>query len=149
MVSSLRVLLRYVLAIFMIGIGALHFVAETFFVQIVPPFLPAPRLLVWISGVAEIALGVGLVPVRSRRWAGYGLVALYVAVFPANIYMAVTNLQIQGLPSSFEQPSQLMLWLRLPLQIVLIAWALWVSAPSRRRAFQPRSSGDAAADQQA
>jgi uncharacterized membrane protein len=137
MFSSLRVVLRYVLALFMIGIGVLHFTAESFFTQIVPPFLPAPRLLVWLSGVAEIALGIGLIPARFRRWAGYGLVALFVAVFPANIYMAVTNLQIQGMPSDFEQPSQLMLWLRLPLQVVLITWALWVSRPSRRHQLQP------------
>lgn len=140
MVSSLRVVLRYVLALFMIGIGVLHFTAESFFTQIVPPFLPAPRLLVWISGVAEIALGIGLIPTRLRRWAGYGLVALYVAVFPANIYMAVANVQIQGMPSDFEQPSPLMLWLRLPLQVVLIAWALWVSRPARRRPLQPSSA---------
>ena len=136
MMSSLRVLLRYVLAVLMIGIGVLHFVAESFFVQIVPPFLPAPRVLVWISGIAEIALGVGLIPARIRRWAGYGCVALYIAVFPANIYMAVSNVQIQGMPEGFEQPSPLMLWLRLPLQLVLIAWALWVSAPARRSSVE-------------
>lgn len=140
MISSLRVVARYVLAIFMIAMGVLHFVAESAFVQIVPPFLPAPRLLVWISGVAEIALGIGLIPRRFRRWAGYGLVALYIAVFPANIYMALADVQLQGMPSDFEQPSSLMLWLRLPGQLVLIAWALWVSASSRR---------NTAADQQA
>jgi uncharacterized membrane protein len=140
MMSSLRVVSRYVLSIFMVAMGALHFVAEDVFMQIVPPFLPAPRLLVWLSGVAEIALGVGLIPVRFRRWAGYGLVTLYVAVFPANLYMALANVQLQGMPSGFAQPSPVMLWLRLPGQLVLIAWALWASAPSRR---------DAAAHQQA
>lgn len=133
MVSALRVGLRFLLAFLMISAGVLHFVAEDFFTQIVPPFLPAPRMLVWISGVAEIVLGAGLIPVATRRWAGYGLVLLFLAVFPANIYMAASELQLQRMPSWFEQPSPLMLWLRLPLQLVLIAWALWASKRTRRQ----------------
>lgn len=123
--------LRVVLIVSMIGVGVLHFAAEGFFTQIVPPFFPAPRLLVWISGVAEIALALLLIPARTRRLAGFGLVALYVAVFPANIYMAVANLQLYDMPAWFHQPSPLALWLRLPLQLVFIAWALWVSKPAR------------------
>lgn len=114
--------------------GVLHFAAEGFFVQIVPPALPAPRLIVWISGVAEIALALGLVPRATRRLAGIGLVLLYVAVFPANIYMAVANVQLTGMPSWFAQPSPAALWLRLPLQFAFIAWALWVSKPDPRPA---------------
>ena len=131
--ESVRGVLLYVLAFIMIAAGVLHFVAESFFTQIVPPFLPAPRLLVWISGIVEIALGAGLIPARTRRLAGYGLVALYIVVFPANIYMAVSEVQLQGMPSWFQQPSPLMLYLRLPLQLVFIAWALWASARSSTR----------------
>jgi uncharacterized membrane protein len=127
-------LLRILLALLMIGVGILHFTAKDFFVQIVPPQLPAADWLVAISGVCEIALGALLLPKATRRLAGYGLVALYIAVFPANIYMAVTNLQLQGMPEWFTQPSPLALWLRLPLQFVLIAWALWVSRPERHLA---------------
>jgi uncharacterized membrane protein len=123
--------LRWVLAGLMISAGVLHFTAERFFSQIVPPFLPAARLLVWVSGVFEIALGLMLLVPRTRRLAGLGLVALYIAVFPANIYMAVENVQLHGMPSWYEQPSPLALWLRLPLQVVLILWALWVSKPAR------------------
>jgi uncharacterized membrane protein len=121
---------RIALALNMIGVGILHFPGEAFFLQIVPPQLPAPQVLVWLSGVIEIALGVMLLVQRTRRLAGHGLVALYVAVFPANIYMAVANVQIKGMPEWFSQPSQLALWLRLPLQLVFIGWALWVSRPS-------------------
>lgn len=123
---------RLALSIAMVSVGALHFSAERFFVQIVPPQLPAAQLLVWISGVLEIALGLLLWPARTRRWAGYALVALYIAVFPANIYMAVANVQLRDMPEWFTQPSPLALWLRLPLQLVFIAWALWVSKPSTR-----------------
>jgi uncharacterized membrane protein len=121
---------RLALSLLMVSAGILHFVAEKFFLQIVPPQLPAARLLVWISGVIEIALGVSLWPERTRRLAGYGLVALYIAVFPANIYMAVANVQLRDMPAWFEQPLPAALWLRLPFQLVLIAWALWVSKPS-------------------
>jgi uncharacterized membrane protein len=125
MLSAVRVALRYLLALTMITAGVLHFVAESSFTRIVPPYLPAARLLVWISGVAEIVLGVGLIPARTRRWSGYGLVALYIAVFPANLYMAMNHVELEGLPSS-----PLALWVRLPFQLVLIGWALWTSAPA-------------------
>jgi uncharacterized membrane protein len=115
----------------MVSVGILHFVAEPFFTQIVPPQLPAPRLLVWISGVFEIALGLGLLPRSTRRLAGYGLVALFIAVVPANIYMAAANVQLQGMPEWFRQPPQLALWLRLPFQLVFIAWAWWTSQLAR------------------
>ena len=131
MESALKRRLRVVLAVFMGTAGVLHFVAQNFFVQIVPPTLPAPEVLVWISGVAEIALALLLFPERTRRWAGFGLIALYVAVFPANIHMATANLQLHDMPGWFSQPSQLALWLRLPLQFVFIAWAWWVSQPGR------------------
>lgn len=128
----LRAALCYLLAFLMIAVGVLHFVAENFFTQIVPPFLPAPRALVWISGIAEILLGAALVPARTRRFAGYGLVALFILVFPANIYMAVAEVQLQGMPSWFEQPSPFWLYMRLPFQFVFIAWALWASARAER-----------------
>jgi uncharacterized membrane protein len=131
MASSFKLVLRYLLALLMVSAGVLHFVAAHIFVQIVPPSLPAPMALVWISGVCEIALGSMLIPPRTRRLAGYGLVALYIAVFPANVYMAIANVQLHDTPSWLSQPSQLGLWLRLPMQLVLIAWALWVSQPRR------------------
>lgn len=126
--SAAKWLARWSLVATMVGVGALHFIAEPYFTQIVPPFLPAPKVLVWISGVFEIGLGLALLPVVTRRLASYGLVALYLAVFPANIYMALYNVQLQGLPEGLH-PSPLALWLRLPFQFVFIAWAIWVGRP--------------------
>src|SRR6185436_7420011 len=117
-------ILRTALALVMVGIGVLHFVAADLFVQIIPPPLVARYVLVWLSGVIEIGLGLALLAPRTRRLAGFGLVALYVAVFPANIYMAVANVQVRGLPEWLPQPSAGALWARLPLQFVFIAWAL-------------------------
>jgi uncharacterized membrane protein len=122
-----RVALRVVLALGMVAIGIDHFAAPDFFVRIVPRALPAPLLLVQISGVFEVLGGVGLlVPwPRVRRAAGIGLVLLYLAVFPANVNMVV-HPELGGSIPLWA------LWLRLPLQIVLIAAALWVSRPAKR-----------------
>jgi uncharacterized membrane protein len=79
---------RYAAALLFVGAGVAHFVHPEFYARLVPPALPAPRLLVAVSGVAEIAGGVGLLVPKLRRPAGYGLIALLIAVFPANVYMA-------------------------------------------------------------
>ena len=105
-------------AIFVIS-GLSHFLFPEPFTRIVPPFLPWPKLLVWVSGGAEILGGVGLLARRCRRAAAYGLFVLLLAVFPANIYMAVAHIPFPGwLGKSWLQ------WLRLPLQIPLVFWAL-------------------------
>lgn len=113
--------LRALLGAAMVSVGALHFVAPQPFVQMVPRSLPAPLALVYISGVAEVAGGVGLFVPRLRRAASWGLIALYVAVFPANVNMA-----LNGIPLGDVELTPFQLWARLPLQIVFIVWAWWV-----------------------
>ena len=117
----LRGTCRVILAVVMIGIGMLHLVQPDGFVKTVPHFLPAPLALVIVSGVFEILGGVGLLVPVLRRAASLGLVALYFAVFPANLNMALNDIQ----PAGSHVPLAL-LWLRLPFQILLILWALWV-----------------------
>jgi uncharacterized membrane protein len=118
--ERVRSVVRVIAALAMVAVGVDHFVAPDFFVRIVPRFLPAPLLLVWVSGFFEALGGVGLLIPRTRRAAGIGLVALYVAVFPANINMCV-HPELGGSVPLWA------LWLRLPFQIVFIALALWVS----------------------
>ena len=108
--------LRYALALLFVGAGVLHFVRPAPFLRIVPPALPVPGLLVLLSGVAEVAGGLGLLLPATRRAAGWGLLALLVAVFPANVYMV-------GLASALHIPAWV-LWARLPLQPLLM-WAVW------------------------
>lgn len=103
---------RGLLAALFFAAGAAHFASPGFFVKIVPPFLPWPQALVAISGAAEIAGAAGLLTARWRTRAAYGLIALLIAVFPANIYMAVEGLMLPAWA----------LWARLPLQFVLIWW---------------------------
>lgn len=104
--------------------GVLHFVVPEPYVQIVPPVFPAALALVYLSGLAEIAVGIGLLIPRTRRHAAWATVALLVAIFPANIYMATHGVVIEGLPGGGD-PSGVVRWGRLPLQGVLILWALW------------------------
>jgi uncharacterized membrane protein len=112
------------LSVAMIAIGVLHFVRPRPFVRIVPKFLPAPLALVYISGFFEVLGGVGLLIPGTRPWAAWGLIALYVAVFPANIYMLTHNISLNP-----KKPiPRWALWARLPFQLVFIAWAYWFTA---------------------
>jgi uncharacterized membrane protein len=120
---NIKNFVRLLLAVAMIGVGILHFVNPDPFVKIVPSALPAPLTLVYVSGFFEVLGGAGLLVPRVRRAAAWGLVALYVAVFPANVNMAVHHISFDD-AHPFPPAA---LWLRLPLQIVLIALAYWMS----------------------
>lgn len=125
-------ILRVILALAMTGVGVMHFTSPEPFVRIVPAALPAPLMLVYASGIAEIAGGIGILIPPLRRAAGLGLIALYVAVFPANVNMALNHL-----PLGNDSVPTWALWMRLPFQIVFIAWAYWVAVartPESRRA---------------
>lgn len=108
-----------VLGVLMCSIGVMHFVSPGPFAEIVPSYLPCPRLLVLVSGGFEIALGAGLLVPRTRKLASIGLVLLYVAVFPANVYMAMHHIQ----PGGMAVPEWAS-WARLPFQAVFIALAI-------------------------
>lgn len=112
---------RWLIALGMVTSGVLHFVSTDAYASIVPAYLPAHTLLVQVSGVAELLGGVGLlVPsVALRRAATFGLIALLVAVFPANVDMALHHRPMDGHPVA---PA--ILWGRLPLQAVLL-WLTW------------------------
>ena len=102
--------------------GALHFVSPETYVRIMPPYLPLHRELVYLSGAAEIAGGLGLFLERTRSAAGIGLVLLLLAVWPANLQMLLDA-------RAADKPAWwlALLGLRLPLQVVLIAWVWRVS----------------------
>lgn len=108
---------RLTLAILFIAAGTLHFIIPQTYVNIMPPYLPAHLLLVHISGACEILGGLGLLfqaPIRTLG--AWGIVALLVAVMPANIYMVTDHARFSDIPVWI-------LWLRLPLQLPLIWWA--------------------------
>ena len=114
--SRFKKLTRYLLAILFVVAGANHFLYTDFYVSIMPPYLPWHLELVYISGVAEMSLGLLLLLRRWSVYAAWGLIALLIAVFPANIHMALH-------PELYPTLSTSGLWLRLPLQGVLMWWA--------------------------
>ena len=122
----------FIAAYFLIG-GVTHFTNPEFFVAIMPPWLPYHLEIVWISGGFEILGGLGLLFPKPRLLAGYGLIALTIAVTPANIHMAMN-------PDLFPDAEPALLYLRLVLQVVLL-WLIWFSFSSRREAAREAANG--------
>ena len=119
---------RIGLSVAMIVAGIAHWVRPLPFLQHAPPWVPAPEFLIFITGVAEVALGMALLTGQPWRWrAGRALAAYLLAVFPANIYVAVAGVDVDG------QPDGIYPWLRLPFQALFIAWALWSTRPDSQR----------------
>jgi uncharacterized membrane protein len=104
---------------FFVFAGIMHFAIPRAYRRIMPPYVPAPTAMVYASGVAEIAGGAGLMAPRHRRLAGWWLIATLVAVFPANLHMALHADEFHKVPGGERA-----LWGRLPLQGVFIAWVL-------------------------
>jgi len=100
--------------------GVFHFTHPDVFIEVIPAMLPARKLIVYVSGMFEIAGGITLQVPITRRAAGIGLVALLIAVFPANINMLLRADHYPTIPV-------VALWLRLPLQFVLIYLVYWSS----------------------
>jgi len=117
-VEIIKQILKYLLAIGFVLAGINHFVNADFYLKIMPPYLPAHLFLIYLSGVFQIVLGAMLLIPKLTRLAAWGLIALLIAVFPANVYMAMNS-------RMFPEFSSTALYLRLPLQIILIAWAYW------------------------
>ncbi|WP_144141966.1 hypothetical protein [Paraburkholderia sp. BCC1884] len=112
-----RLALGFVFLWFSIG-GVCHFVYTASFVGIVPPSIPQALAAVYISGFFELLGALGLIPRHTRRYAGWGLAALTVAVTPANVFMWQH-------PERFPSIPLWLLFVRLPFQAVLILCILW------------------------
>ena len=110
------------LSLFFVLAGANHFLNPDFYVEMMPPYLPAHLELVYLSGFFESLGGAAVLAPSVRARSGWALVLLLVAVFPANLNMALN-------PNLFPDVDPLALYIRLPLQIPLIAWAYWATRP--------------------
>jgi len=113
------------------GAGTMHFARPDFFEAIVPDWFPDARLANRLSGVAEIALGLGLLPARTRRASALGLLALTAVVFPANVDMAINDVEVQPVGGTMTRSvgtasgsGRIVNWARLPMQLP-IAWGMW------------------------
>lgn len=113
-----KLVMKWLLALLFVAAGVNHFVRPDFYVKIMPPYLPWHHELVLLSGAFEVLGGVGLLVPKVQRAAAWGLIALLVAVFPANLHMAFH-------PEAFPDIPPAALWGRLPLQALFILWAYW------------------------
>jgi uncharacterized membrane protein len=121
---NVRLITRILLASLFLFAGALHLLSPATFLPLMPPFIPFPYFSVIASGVFELLGSVGLLIPEPRLliFTGWSLVLLLIAVFPANIYMAIAKVQIHGIPSE-----PWMAWARLPLQPLLMLAVLWAT----------------------
>lgn len=121
-----RKILMLLLALFMIVGGINHFLTPEFYLRMMPPYIPAPEFMVALSGVIEVVLGIALLIPRTRVLAAWGIIALLIAVFPANIHMYLNQEQWPEIPP-------MVTLIRLPFQLVFIAWA-WMFTRKGQRA---------------
>jgi len=128
---------RTALAVFFIVAGIAHFIMPGPYLAIMPPYIPWPDSMVMLSGAAEIMGGLAVFFSRTRMAAGWWLIALLIAVFPANIYATSIGMEFQG-----HMVPGWMVWARLPLQLLLIAWVYraCLGRPSRQRRMALQSA---------
>ncbi|MDX2170151.1 MAG: DoxX family protein [Deltaproteobacteria bacterium] len=119
--SLIKRILLYVMAAFYIFAGVMHFVRPEFYRPMMPPYLPWHDFLIFLSGVAEVGLGAAVLVPAIRPLAAWGIILLLIAIFPANIHIALNNVPLFGNPEG----AGILNWVRLPLQGVLILWAWW------------------------
>ena len=115
-----RVLL-WVMAAFYVLAGINHFVQPSVYLPMMPPYLPWHLALVYLSGVAEVGLGIAVMIPAWRKAAAWGLILMLIAIFPANLHIAMHDVPLFGNTEGFG----IWNWVRLPFQAVLIAWAWW------------------------
>ena len=116
----LKLITIVIMAYFYISVGIKHFTEPEWFLQIYPPFLPFGLAAVYVSGFFEVLFGIMLLIPKTRYYAGWGLIALLIAVFPANIYLAYTNGAAMDISAAVA-------WGRLPFQALFIGLAYWHS----------------------
>ncbi|NEW40131.1 hypothetical protein GV794_13135 [Nocardia cyriacigeorgica] len=129
--ATWRVSFAHGLAVMLVSTGIAHFIPDSIeampshddLAAMVPELVPFPAATVYLTGVLELLGAAGLVVTRTRRYAGLGLAALFVLMFPANVHAAVADIPLNGDPAT-------PLWFRIPEQIVFVAVALWVSGVS-------------------
>lgn len=121
--EKLKKISYYFFGVFYIIAGALHFVNPDFYMKIMPHYLPFHLALVYLSGLVEILLGIGLIYRPMRQYAAWGIIALLIAVFPANIFLAFN----EGAQEAIGTNQLEALWIRFPIQLLLIVIAWWQS----------------------
>ena len=124
--SRTKTVLLWVMGIFYVAAGAMHFARPDFYVPMMPPYLPAHLALIYLSGLAEAILGLAVLVPATRARAAWGLIVLLIAIFPANIHIALHDIPVFGA----REGAGIWNFVRLPVQGLLIVWAWWYTGPS-------------------
>lgn len=119
--SPIKRVLLWVMGILYMIAGALHFINPGAYRPMMPPYLPWHDFLIFLSGVAELVLGAAVLVPALRTRAAWGIILLLIAIFPANVHIALYNVPLFGNPEG----AGIINWIRLPFQAVLILWAWW------------------------
>lgn len=119
--STTKRVLLWLMGVFYILAGINHFRDPGFYMPMMPPYLPWHAALVFLSGVAEVIVGIGVLIPATRHVAAWATIALLIAILPANVHIALHNVPIGGA----AEGAGVWNWVRLPFQGVLIAWAWW------------------------
>jgi len=122
--SRVKLVLLWVMGLFYIWGGIFHFLRPDYYLAMMPPYLPWHYALVILSGVAEVLCGVGVLIPATRKIAAWATIALLVAVFPANIHVAMNDIPVFGA----TEGAGALGYVRLPFQLVLLAWAWWYTS---------------------
>jgi len=128
--STVKRVLLVLMGVFYVLAGINHFRDPGFYLPMMPGYLPFHLGLIYLSGVAEMALGAAVLVPSIRPLAAWGLILLLIAIFPANIHIALHNVPLAGA----KEGAGIWNWVRLPVQAVLIAWAWWYTWPEEARA---------------
>lgn len=123
--QRVRLGLVYFQAVFYTFAGAMHFISPEAYRPMMPPYLPAPDLLILLSGVAEVLIGLGLFWPKLRAQAGWGVVLLLLAVWPANLHIALENVPVFGA----AEGAGALNWVRFAFQVPLMVLAWWSTRP--------------------
>jgi uncharacterized membrane protein len=120
----IKSVLRYVMAAFYVWAGVNHFVRPEFYLNLMPPYFPLHTEMVYLSGVAEIVLGLLVAIPRTAAMAAWGIILMLIAFLPVHVHMLVNNHLYPEAPTS-------VLWLRFPIQALFILWAYWYTGRER------------------
>jgi uncharacterized membrane protein len=124
--STVKRVLLWIMALFYVVGGLNHFIHPEFYLPMMPPYLPWHGGLVFLSGVAEVGLGIAVLIPAIRPVAAWAIILLLIAIFPANVHIALHNIRVFGA----AEGAGVWNWVRLPVQAVLILWAWWYTRPA-------------------
>jgi len=125
----MKSVLLYLMGVFYALAGVMHLLRPDFYLPMMPPYLPWHAELVWLSGAAELGLGLVVLVPALRVLAAWGIILLLIAIFPANVHIALHNVPVFGA----KEGAGIGNWIRLPVQGLLIAWAWWYTRPDDPR----------------